>query len=138
MANTGHKYDTSWTEIDAAIVLTQGGTTQDTSAAQSNDLKTACEISIDTDYSNHALAAGTALTVYIFRDINGTDYETFADGAFAFEMPFTQNGTNRRAISVPPGMTSRFKIGLEWTNSTASSVATTRTMIRQADFPVAS
>ena len=137
MANTGHDWDAAWTEIDAAVALTQGGTVQDTSAAQSNDLKSACEISIDTDYSNHAKATG-GLVVYIFRDINGTDYETFADNPFSFEMPFTQNGTNRRTISVPPDMTSSFKIGLEWLNSTGSAVATTRTMIRQADIPVAS
>jgi hypothetical protein len=137
MANTGQDWDAAWTEIDAAIALTTGGTVQDTSAAQSNDLKSACEISIDTDYSNHAQATG-GLLVYIFRDINGTDYETFGDGGWAFEMPFTQNGTNRRSFAVPTDITSSFKIGLEWLNTTGSSVATTRTAIRQADIPLAS
>lgn len=137
MGNTGHDWEAAWTEIDAAIVLTQGGAASDTSDAQSNDLKSACEISIDTDYSNHAKATA-GLFVYIFRDINGTDYEDESDGPWGFEMPFTQNGTNRRTFAVPPDMTSSFKIGLVWLNSTGSSVATVRTMIRQADIPVAS
>ena len=137
MANTGQDWAASWTTVDASIALTTGGTTTDTSAAQSNDLKSACEISIDVDYSNHALS-GTGLLVYILRDINGTDYESSADGAWSFEMPFTQNGTHRRSFAVPPDMTSSFKIGLDWQNATGSSVATVATSIRQADIPLAS
>lgn len=137
MANTGHDWATTWTAIDAAITLTTGGAVQDTSAAQSNDLKSACEISIDADYSNHAKATG-GLVVYIFRDVDGTDYEGFSDAAWSFEMPFVQNGTRRRTFAVPPNMVSKFKVGLEWLNTTGGSSVTVATGIRQADIPVAS
>lgn len=138
MPNTGHDWEAAWTEIDTAVVLTTGATIlHTTSVPLSNDLKSACEISIDVDYSDHAKATG-GLIVHIFRDINGTDYETFGDGSFAFEMAFTQDGTNRRTIPIPPGMTSKFRIGLEWLNTTPNAVATIATSIRQADIPVAS
>jgi hypothetical protein len=136
MANTGHDWG-SWVAVDAAITLTTGGTVQDTSAAQSNDIKSACEISIDADYSNHAKATG-GLKIYIFRDVDGSDFEDFDDAGWSFEMPFTQNGTNRRTFSVPPDAVGDFKIGLEWLNTTGGSSVTVATGIRQADVPVAS
>jgi hypothetical protein len=137
MANTGHDWDAAWTTIDAVIALTQGGTTTDTSAAISLDGKSACEVSIDTDYSNHAkVTAG--LRVYLLRDINGTDYEASGDNPWGFEMPFTQSGSNRRTFSVDPGMVGSFKILLDWGNTTANSVATTATSYRTASIPVAS
>ncbi len=137
-ANSGHDWDTNWTaDGSSPFTLTQGGAVQATSAAIFNDVKSGCEVSIDADYSNHAKATG-GLIVYIFRDINGTAYETFGDGGFAFEMEFTQNGTNRRTIPVPPGMTSRFKVGLEWLNSTGSSEVVIALNFRQADIPLAS
>lgn len=136
MANTGHDWG-SWVVIDAAIALTQGGTTEDISAVQTLDKNSACLISIDVDYSDHAKATG-GLFVWILRDIDDTVYEVEADGPFGFEMPFTQNGTNRRTIVLSGAQWNKFKILLDWDNSTASSVATIATAIKKADVPVAS
>lgn len=136
MANTGHDWG-AWATIDAAIVLTQGGTTTDTSAEIDLDIKSACEVSIDVDYSNHAKATG-GLSVYVLRDVNGTDFEAIADLPWGFEMPFTQNSTNRRTFTVDPGSVGSFKIYLSWANSTGSSVATVAMMYRTADVPKAS
>lgn len=137
MANTGYDWDASWTVIDAAIVLTQGGTIVDTSDAVSLDGKAACEVSIDADYSNHAKATA-GLRVYVLRDINGTDYEAVADLPWGFEMPFTQAGTNRRSFVVDPGKIGRFKLYLDWGNTTGSSAVTVATSYRCATVPVAS
>ena len=137
MADTGFNWDASWTVLDAAIVLTQGGTTTDTSAAVSLDVKAACEVSIDVDYSNHAKATA-GLTVYVLRDVNGTDYEAIADGPWGFEMAFTQSGTNRKTFHVDPGIAGSFKIYLNWGNTTGSSVATVATSYRTATIPLAS
>ena len=133
MANTGHDWG-AWATIDAAIVLTQAGTTTDTSAEIDLDGKSACEVSIDTDYSNDAKATA-GLRVYLLRDVNGTDFEDSADLPWGFEMPFTQSGTNRRTFTVDPGLIGSFKIYLSWGNTTGGSVATTATMYRTADIP---
>jgi len=137
MADTGYNWDAAWTGIDAAVVLTQGGTTTDTSDAIDLDGKAAAIVSIDVDYSNHAKATG-GLFVYLLRDINGTDYEDSADQIWGFEVNFTQNATNRVAFAVDPGEYSKFKIYLDWTNTTGSSVATVATKIIYATVPAAS
>ena len=137
MADTGYNWDAAWTTIDAAIVLTQGGTTEDTSAVLDLDGKAACLISIDADYSDHAKATG-GLFVHILRDINGTDYELEVDNPWAFEMVFTQNGTNRRTFVLSAADFQKFKIFLDWDNSTASSAVTVATMVKYATIPVAS
>ena len=97
MADTGYNWDASWTSVDAAVVLTQGGTTTDSSDALEIDVKAAALISIDADYSDHAKATG-GLFVYLLRETGDGSYETAADGAWGFEMPFTQNGTNRKVF----------------------------------------
>ena len=137
MSETGYNWDAEWTLVDAAIALTTAGTVNDTSAAISLDGKAACEVSVDTDYSDHAKATA-GLGIYILRDVNGTDYEGILDLPFGFEMPFTQNGTNRRTFSVNPGQVSSFKIYQAWGNTTANAVATTATYVRFATIPVAS
>jgi hypothetical protein len=137
VADTGYNWDAAWTVLDAAIVLTQGGTTEDTSDEVSLDGKAACELSIDADYSNHAKATG-GLFVWILRDINETDFEAEADLPFGIEMVFTQAGTNRRTISIDPSQVSKFKVLLDWDNSTASSAVTVATSLRYATIPVAS
>ena len=137
MADTGYNWDAGWSVIDAAIVLTQGGTTDDTSAVIDCDGKAAVEISIDVDYSNHAKATA-GLFVYVLRDIDGSDYEVEADGPWGFEMPFTQSGTHRRTFTVDCSQISEFKIYLDWDNSTGSSVATVATAKKYATIPVAS
>jgi hypothetical protein len=137
MADTGYNWDAGWTVIDAAIVLTQGGTDDDTSAVIDLDGKAACEISIDADYSNHAKATG-GLFIFVLRDIDGTSYETEADGPWGFEMPFLQNGTRRRCFNVDCSQISEFKLYLDWDNSTGSSSVTVATAVKYATIPVAS
>ena len=137
MADTGYNWDASWTAIDAAIALTQGGTTTDSSATIDLDGKAACLISIDTDYSDHAKATG-GLSVFILRETGDGSFEAEADGAWGFEMEFTQNGTNRKVFFLSAGQFQKFQLHLDWDNSTGSSVATTRTDIKYATIPVAS
>lgn len=137
MADTGFNWDAAWTTLDAAIVLTTGGTVNDTSAAISTDGKAVCIVSIDTDYSNHAKATG-GLSIYILRDINGTDYEAIGDNPWGFEMVFTQNDTNRRAFAIDCSGINSFKIYQAWANTTANAVATTATSYIFGTVPVAS
>ncbi len=137
MADTGYNWDAAWTVVDAAIVLTQGGTTEDTSAAISLDGKAACEVSIDADYSNHAKATG-GLFIWILRQIDAAADEAEIDGPWGFEMVFTQNATNRRTFNVDAGSASSFKILLDWDNSTASAAVTVATAVKYATIPIAS
>jgi len=137
MADTGYNWDASWSAIDAAIALTQGGTTTDNSATIDLDGKAACLISIDTDYSNHAKATG-GLSVFIVKETGDGSFEAEVDGPWGFEMPFTQNGTNRKVFFLSAANFQKFQIHLDWDNSTGSSVATTRTDIKYATIPVAS
>ena len=137
MADTGYNWDAAWTELDAAIALTTGGTITDTSAAVDCDGKAACILSIDVDYSDHVKAT-SGLTVTILKDINGTDYETTTDQAWSIEINFTQDGTNRKAIPIDVSMTNKFKVLLDWGNTTGSSIATVATSYVFATIPVAS
>ncbi len=137
MANTGYDWDDTWTAVDAAVVLTQGGTTTDSSATLDLDIKAACLISIDTDYSNHAKATA-GLSVYITRETGDGSFESVADGPFVFEMAFTQNSTNRKTFFLSASSYQKFQIHLVWGNTTGSSVATTKTDIKYATIPVAS
>ncbi len=137
MPDTFYNWDAAWTVLDAAITLTQGGTTDDTSVVIDCGDAAAVEVSIDADYSNDAKATG-GLYVYVLRDIDGTSYEVEADKPWGFEMPFTQNGTNRRTFSVSPGKVSKFKLLLVWKNSTAGSSVTVATAYKKATIPAAS
>ena len=137
MADTGYNWDDSWSAVDAAITLTQGGTTTDTSAEIDLDGKAAALISIDADYSDHAKATG-GLSVFLLRETGDDSDESEADGAWGFEMPFTQNGTNRRVFRVLAADYHKFKIHLDWDNSTASSSVTVRTDVKYATIPPAS
>ena len=136
MPPTGIDWPLSWTD-EFTGTLTQGGTTTNTSAAIDLDVKASIEISIDVDYSDHAKATG-GLFVYILRDINGTDYESEADNPWGFEMEFLQNGTRRRTFILHGIDFSRFKIFLDWKNSTASSATTIATKYQKSNIPVAS
>lgn len=137
MADTGYNWDAAWTAIDAAIVLTQGGTTTDNSATLDLDGKAACLISIDTDYSNHAKATG-GLSIFIVRETGDGSFEAEADNPWGFEMVFTQNSTNRKVFFLDAAQWQKFQLHQDWDNSTGSSVATTRTDIKYATIPVAS
>ena len=137
MADTGYNWDANWSVIDAAIVLTTGGTITDQSAEIDLDGKVACLISFDTDYSDHAkLTAG--LSISIKRDIDDTVYESAGGAAVNFEMPFTQNATERKTIFLSAQQFQKFVITQDWGNTTADSVATTATAIKYATVPVAS
>jgi hypothetical protein len=137
MGDTGYNWDANWSVIDAAIVLTTGGTITDTSAEIDLDGKAACLISIDTDYNDYdKVTAG--LKVSILRDVDDTVYESINGASYAFEMPFTQNSTERVVIALSAAQFQKFVLRLDWGNTTASSVATTATAIKYATIPVAS
>ena len=95
----------------------------------------AIEISVDADYSDHVKATG-GLFVYILRDINGTDYETEDDNPWGFEMPFVQNGTRRKTFVLSGADYSRFKIFLDWDNSTAGSNVDVVTSYQKASMSI--
>ena len=137
MADTGYNWEANWTTIDAAITLTQGGTIQDISAEIDLDGKAACLISFDTDYSNHAKATA-GLSIKICRDIDDTVYESTQGASTGFEMPFTQNGTERVTIFLSAEQFQKFVIQQDWGNTTASAACTTATAIKYATVPVAS
>ena len=137
MADTGYNWDAAWTPIDAAIVLTVAGTIQDISAEIDLDGKAACLISVDTDYSDHAKATA-GLSIKILRDIDDTVYESTNGASVNFEMPFTQNATERKTICLSAQQFQKFVIQQDWGNTTANGVATTATAIKYATVPVAS
>ena len=137
MADTGYNWEAAWTPIDAAIVLTVAGTIQDISAEIDLDGKAACLISIDTDYSDHAKATA-GLSIKILRDVDDTVYESTNGAAVNFEMPFTQNNTERKTIFLSAQQFQKFVLQQDWGNTTASAVATTATAIKYATIPAAS
>ncbi len=136
MADTGYNWDAAWSPIDAAIVLTQGGTTTDSSATLDLDGKAAALISIDADYSDDAKATG-GLFVYIFRETGDGSFEAEIDAPWGFEMPFVQNGVGRVTFQLSASQFQKFKVFLDWDNSTGGAVVTVRTDIKYATIPVA-
>ena len=137
MANTGFAWAAAWTVLDAAIALTQGGTITDQSAEIDCTGKASILISIDTDYSNHAKATG-GLEISILRDVDDTVYESLNGAAVTFEMPFTQNATERKTFALDVSKFQKIVLYQNWLNSTGSSVATTATAYKFSDIPVAS
>ena len=137
MANTGFKWAAAWTVLDAAIVLTQGGTITDQSAEIDCDGKSSILISVDTDYSNHAKATA-GLSISILRDVDDTVYESANGAAVKFEMPFTQNATERKTFALDVSKFEKIVLVQDWGNTTGSSVATTATAYKFSDIPVAS
>lgn len=139
MANTGYAYDANWTVLRAAVILTQGGTISD--AGESNEIdctgKASILISFDTDYSNHVLAT-SGLAVSVRRDVDDTVWETIKGAASTFEMPFTQNSTERKTIALNISQFQKIVIQLDWGNTTGSSVATTAIGYKFSTVPVAS
>ena len=137
MANTGFAWAAAWTVLDAAIALTQGGTITDQSAEIDCTGKASILISIDTDYSNHAKATG-GLEISILRDVDDTVYESLNGAAVTFEMPFTQNATERKTFALDVSKFQKIVLYQNWLNSTVSSVATSATAYKFSDVPVAS
>ena len=137
MADTGYNWDANWTVMDAAITLTQGGTITDQSDEIDLDGKAACLISIDSDYSDHAKATA-GLSIKIKRDVDDTVYESAKGAAVNFEMPFTQNNTERKTFFLSAEQFQKFVLTQDWGNTTAGSSVTTATAIKYATIPAAS
>ena len=137
MADTGYNWEASWTVLDAAIALTVAGTITDQSAEIDCDGKAAILISIDTDYSDHAKATA-GLKISILRDIDDTVYESANGASVVFEMPFTQNATERKTIALDCSQFQKIVLVQDWGNTTGSAVATTATAYKFATVPVAS
>ncbi len=137
MADTGYNWDANWSVLDASIVLTVAGTITDQSAEIDCDGKAAILISIDTDYSDHAKATG-GLEISILRDIDDTVYESANGASVNFEMPFTQNATERKTFVLSCAQFQKIVLVQDWLNTTASAVATTATAYKFATVPVAS
>jgi len=136
MSNTGIDWAASHTVLTNAVVLTTGGTILDTSAAVDLDLKASAEITIDATYSDHARATA-GLKVSVLRDIDGTNFEDGNSGAMQFEMPFVQNTTVRKGFSISAADFAKFKIRLDWGNTTASSNVTVTVRYKLSDIPPA-
>jgi len=137
MADTGYNWDANWTVLDAAITLTTGGTITDQSAEIDCDGKAAILISIDSDFSNHARLTG-GLNISIAKDIDDTVYESAKGRDVTFEMPFTQNDTERKTIAISCSQIQKFVLIQDWLNTTASAAVTTATAYKFATIPVAS
>ncbi len=137
MAETGYNWEDAWTVLDAAIALTVAGTIVDQSAEIDCDGKAAIMISIDTDYSDHVRATG-GLEISILRDIDDTVYESLGGASINFEMPFTQNSTERKTFVLDVSQFQKIVLYQNWLNTTASAVATTATGYKFATVPVAS
>jgi len=137
MADTGFNWEANWTALDAAITLTQGGTITDQSAEIDCDGKAAILLSIDSDYSDHAKATA-GLSISILRDVDDTVYESADGAAVKFEMPFTQNDTERKTIALDVSKFQKIVLVQDWGNTTASSAVTSATAYKFATVPVAS
>lgn len=111
-------WELTWTttSINASAVANAGTAI---TAAISNDLKLGTEVSVEIAYG---ATASQGVKVYILRDVDGTNYEAVADGAWGFEMPKTTSTTHRRSFTVSADI-SRFKIHL--TNDSGASVTAT-------------
>ena len=137
MADTGFNWEANWTVLDAETVLTVGGTITDQSAEIDCDGKASIMISVDTDYSDHAKATG-GLKISLKRDIDDTVYESANGATVVFEMPFTQNSTERKTVVVDCSKIQKFVLVQDWLNTTADGVATTATAYKFSTVPVAS
>ena len=137
MADTGFNWEANWTVLDAAITLTQGGTITDQSTEIDCDGKASILISIDSDYSNDAKATA-GLFISILRDIDDTVYESANGAAVTFEMPFTQNSTERKTIALDCSKFQKIVLVQDWGNTTGGSAVTTATAYKFSTVPVAS
>ena len=135
MATEGVVWEAGWTVLDAAIALTVAGTIQDISAEIDCSGYDAIMFSIDTDYSNHAKATA-GLKISIARDIDDTVYESANGYSVTFEMPFTQNATERKAFALDCSQFNKIVLIQDWGNTTGSAVATTATAYKFANLTI--
>jgi len=138
MPDTGYNWDTNWATLEASLAQ-QEGEASATHQLDEVDLdgKAACLISIDSDYSDHAKATG-GLQVSVLRDVDDTVYESEAGAAVNFEMPFTQNDTERKTIFLSAQQFQKFVLYLNWANTTTDAIVTSTVLIKYATVPVAS
>jgi len=130
-------WDANWTVLDAEIILTEGGAITDTSEEIDCDGKADILISIDTDYSNDVKATG-GLVISVLRDVDDTVYESINGASVTFEMPFTQNDTERKTFALSCSQFQKIVLRQDWNNTTGGSVATTATAYKFATIPLAS
>lgn len=137
MANTGFVWG-AWAQLDAQATLTQGGTTTQTGAELNISGKAAAQVGLILSYSNHAKATA-GLTVYLLQEVNGT-YQVIGDVPLSLgEMTFIQNtAVTPTPFAIDPRQVAKFKVYLNWGNTTASSAVTVTVYQRTADIPVAS
>ena len=138
MADTGYNWDANWSVLEAALAQQEGEASATHQFSEIDlDGKAACLISIDTDYSDHAKATA-GLKVYVLRDIDDTVYESVNGAAVAFEMPFTQNNTERKTFFLSAQQFQKFVLYFDWANTTTDAVATSAVAIKYATIPAAS
>lgn len=138
MADTGVNWEANWTELLASQAQQEGEASEDITTDEVDlDGKAGCLISFDTDYSDHVKATG-GLAIHILRDVNDTVWESVGGESLTFEMPFTQNATERKTIALSAEQFQKFNIYLQWLNSTTDAIATTVVNIKYSTIPVAS
>ena len=112
-------WDSSWTatSINASAISDSSSAT---SAAIDNDDKSGTEVSVTVAYGG---SATDPITVYLLRDVDGTNYESEDDKPFGFQMPVTASGTHRRTFFVCGESVSKFKVKV--VNTSGDSVTAT-------------
>lgn len=112
-------YDSSWTttSINSSAIADAG---TDTTGIISNDTKGGALVSVEIAYGS---PASEGVKVYVFGDVDGTNYEAVADGPWGFQMSNTASTTHRKTFQVFGRDYDDFKVHL--TNDTGASVTAT-------------
>ncbi|WP_166820526.1 hypothetical protein [Thalassoroseus pseudoceratinae] len=112
-------WDSSWTatSINASTISDSSSAT---TAAIDNDDKSGTEVSITVAYDG---TASDPVTVYLLKDVDGTNYESEDDKPFGFQMPVAASMTHRRTFFVCGESVSKFKIKI--VNDSGDSVTAT-------------
>jgi len=136
MATGTIKWDDAWTAIATGVALTQGGDIQDESAVIDMGDHVQALLSVSVLYSNHAKATA-GFSIRVRREVADTPaYETEQGAAVAIELPFTQNDTEAKVISLSGNDFDKFVLQMDWGNTTASAVATYTTKILYASMDI--
>ena len=123
MSDTGYNWS-AWTTLENARVINHGE--DNTSGEVDLDDKAACEVSVLTVYSDHAITAGVINYVLGEIESGGLTYEYEVDGPWcAGEMAYVQNGTRRTRFAVSPAQMGKFEILSTYDGGAASSVTVT-------------
>jgi hypothetical protein len=128
MGNFYQDWDAGWAAETTANLDGTGSIAANSSvagAAVSNDLRTYTEVSVTVAYGATAADA----TVYVLRDVDGTNFEAIADKPFGVTIPGVASTTIRRTFTVPASV-SRFKVAAF--NPAANSAITVTVRYRQA------